>query len=314
MADTYKILGQKVTDDYVATIIDNGVTTASTKVESLIYQVPTNTQASISSIQVLNSGSAANYDLSFVKQADVASSSSTVNTTTTTTSGSVVDRLTVIAGNGFPSTSRYGYSDDNGLTWTYGYDASLSVLNGAPTPVLGVGGVWITANTTSILSSTNGLSWTEASYSSLGLSVSFNSSTINVSLANNQIFITNPETSAYIVGNAGMGWVQGTFNANSTFGATTVVFDPNASQYVATGYARRVYKSNFSTTGWNQQTQTFGISMGDYLGSMAYGNGVYWATQQSGGTRYKFRSYDAVTWSEISAEPAGIINIVFVNY
>ena len=72
MTDTYKILGQGLSGDLLAP--------GSTVRKATVYEVPENTKAAVSAINITNSGDEeVTYDLAFVKDADVSLETENVN-------------------------------------------------------------------------------------------------------------------------------------------------------------------------------------------------------------------------------------------
>lgn len=100
MAESYKILGQTLTGELA---LDN-----STVKEVIAYEVPANTQASISAIEITNSDVAnQTYKLAFVKDAEVDTAATNVSYTVGTTTPVFVTM-----------DFKKAYSLDNGVTWS----------------------------------------------------------------------------------------------------------------------------------------------------------------------------------------------------
>lgn len=150
MAENYKILGQESALSLAGGTINQA---------NVVYTVPENTQASISSISVINNGTAANYSLGIVKAEDVSTSYATED---------YVNYI-VYGGGGIV------YYSFNGTVW---YQASGTPPN-LPTSsaVRGVYGGgrfvlarWVYNDFVYVVHSSDGISWSEFSVLSAGTS------------------------------------------------------------------------------------------------------------------------------------------------
>lgn len=82
MADTYKILGQSLSDGAAPTEILDGIVISSIPEDTVVYEVPEATQSSVSSIVITNTSSnEKSYSLSFVKESDKSQSVEEIDTT-----------------------------------------------------------------------------------------------------------------------------------------------------------------------------------------------------------------------------------------
>lgn len=146
MADTYKILGQSLTGELA---LDG-----STAKEVVVYEVPANTQASISAIEITNSDAAnQTYKLAFVKDDEVDTAVTNVDYFV----GSIENKFLAVDFLG-----RIAYSS-NGLEWTV---SSTGVSNAQhKTICIGNSKAIIASNATyPVLYSEDGVSWTQSNY------------------------------------------------------------------------------------------------------------------------------------------------------
>lgn len=151
MADTYKILGQGLAGA-VKPLGSSFVTE-----EALIYEVPENKKAAVSSIHIVNSSSAnQNYRLSFVPKDDVPS------TIQDTTYQDQIDVVKIIQSNTYNSTISY---TSDGISWNFTNHGFYNGPISENDPIF-LNGVWYASYSPNYYSyryfkSTNGVDWTE---------------------------------------------------------------------------------------------------------------------------------------------------------
>jgi hypothetical protein len=306
MADNYKILAQ----DTASSIEENSGETQA----NILYTVPENTQASISSISLINTAEEnVEYSLGVIKAEDVESSANIESTS----SINIINSQAFVMATGFGSSSLLLYSED-GITWT---QTSLPIAPESSGIVFG-DNKFIQVSRFSSSVSSNGLDWqlggslpnslyytevafgngtfvtiptsdfaTLALYSSDG-GASWNSSPLPISPNNGIAFGDNKFV---VVAGGGS-------SAYSADGITwTVSQMPSSSNWksIAYGDGKFVVAGGFNSAAAAYSTDgiswiSTGMPYASDWDSIAYGNGKFVAVSYLGGLAY---SDDGINWS-----------------
>jgi hypothetical protein len=262
MTDTYKVLGQALTGELAL----DGTTVK----ETVVYQVPAGTKASVSAIEITNSDvSSQTYKVAFVPSDDVASAVSNVEYPDP--NGYTANRFTALAYNGGSL-----YSDD-GITW---------VATNAPEyqwTSIAFGDkkfVAIAANSNVAAYSTDGITWTETN---LPASVRW----LTVTYGNGKfVAVSQDDGSAYSTD--GITWTYVPFVTNFwsvTYGNGKFVAVPAGSNAAA-------YSENGIT--WTLST----LPYTEIWFALSFGNGKF--VSVASGTSLAAYSTDGITWTASS--------------
>jgi hypothetical protein len=269
MTDTYKILGQELTGGLAL----DGETVK----ETILYEVPENTQASISTIQITNSDvSSQTYKLAFVKDSEVEEAYTDVEYTT----GTVVNRF--LASN---ITNNILYSED-GLSWTE-TSQDISIM-----PLLAYG------NETFVAVFPNNI----AGYSSDG--INWNTTTLPLTspqwnsliYAGNKFVAISNQNNRIVYSEDGVSWSEATnldgFNKSIAYGDGKFVFLRTGSDGNSVPIIQ--YTENFLSTLVPQFPQDF-----VNWNSIAYGSGKFVAVRSDSGSATNQVAYseDADNWN-----------------
>jgi uncharacterized protein (DUF697 family) len=262
MTDTYKVLGQALTGDLAL----DGTTVK----ETVVYQVPAGTKASVSAIEITNSDVASQtYKVSFVKADEV--------------STAVVNAPYDVEIPGFvavpdSTTNKAAYSTD-GITWTDG-----NVIGFSLDSVAYGNGKFVVASFGSNESaySTNGITWTQTTLPS-----SQNWSGITYGNEKFVIVANNSDQAAYSTD--GINWTASTLPSSSSW--RHVAYGNNRFVVVCTSSSESAY----STDGITWTATSTGYASFDNL---VYGNDKFVALlYESSNALY---STDGITWTQIN--------------
>jgi len=305
MTDTYKILGQSLAGELAL----DGTTVK----ESIVYQVPANTQAAVSAIEITNSNAAnKNYNVAFVTAADVASASTNISYTsakyvavnafpandkgaystngttwTVITMPSVANRTALAYGAGKFVAPNYGsnvvdYSED-GITWS---SSTMPATKDWKSVVFADGkfvAIAQTANQSAVAYSTNGVNWSSGSNWSAVINWT------SIVYGNGKFLaIATENTSQVAYSSDGINWNAAFLNSPGdryalAYGAGKFVTLKQGSD-----------EGSYSSDGINWTAFNTPVS-GNWI-SMTYGNGKFVAVENAG--RKAVYSTDGITWTQ----------------
>lgn len=275
MADTYKILGQALTGSLS---LDN-----STVKEEIVYEVPENTQASISAIEITNSDIAnQTYRLSFVKNAEVEDAYTSIPYTTYINQPNIV-----VVGSGNP----YALSTQNGTTWTRStlpYDTWwVSIAYGNGRYIVG------SAAMNNVASSQDGITWTL--YATIP-----NGNIETIVYENGMFFAVGAGQISYSTD--GLNWYSAIIPWDSWYTAT---YGNGKFVAITSSSSGIAYSSN--GTYWTQTWLPYAANWR----SIAYGNGRFIATAAY--DTAMVTSTDGVNWSMLVGG-GGFMGYNFITY
>jgi hypothetical protein len=337
MTDTYKILGQGLSGDLLAP--------GSTVRKATVYEVPENTKAAVSAINITNSGDEeVTYDLAFVKDADVSLETENVNVNIYNFKGFVVHA----------SGSSGKYSAD-GATWqditfpgsTSSHSRKVVYGNGRYVAMSydmnsmgGPGTNWST--------SVDGLNWTTISNLN-------NNSPKSMKFINNKFFTLFDYNSTIVTSEDGLTWTTISPQYESA-GMNNIIANDiaygNGMYVLIDNMSGDIYYSS-DLVSWTRKSinvssyRAITFAIGKFLAVGGYGfayseNGIDWTTYASpasesggvsvvygggkfvvnGGSGYPYGtvvySVDGINWSSASHSDAGgnfmtIGNIIYAN-
>lgn len=270
MAETYKILGQKLTGELA---LDN-----STAKEVIVYEVPANTQASISAIEITNS-SAFNqtYKLSFVKDAEVSQANANLQYSLNTT----IDVAVAVSNGGNPS-----LRSTDGSSWqNVVIDNSNNLYDWR---AVGYGdGMFVAFATGNIMPgataySADGITWT------IGSGLNFSGT--SVAYGNGVFVVVGSDTVGSAHSFDGINWFNNIdLNPNSSFRFNKVAYGDGVFVAIPINYNENRILYSYDGITWNQ---SFIFSSGNW-DSITYGNDKFVAFSNEGMGAY---SYDGINW------------------
>lgn len=306
MTDTYKVLGQALTGELA---IDD-----STVKETIAYEVPAGTKASVSAIEITNSDAASQtYKLAFVPNAEVDTASTSVELITGEISHTFLansSRLNAISADGITwTTSDFPFSN----SWVVEYLNDKFI------------GISVSSNTNAIVYSTDGITWTQTSVPSTDgnlVSITYGGNKFVLIGINGDIFysvdginwtdttlplsrewralaygdgkfvLTAFNSDSFAYSTDGINWTAGTMPTSTTWSDLTYA----DGKFVAISNSTVVA---YSTNGisWTQAT----MPLNAYWTSITYGNGKFVAvallSSSFGSTDAAAYSTDGINWT-----------------
>ena len=238
MTDTYKVLGQALTGDLAL----DGTTVK----ETVVYEVPAGTKASVSSVEITNSDVASQtYKVAFVPSADVSSSTTTLNyNVQTLTDGFVTTAF---------ESSLSAYSTD-GINWT---ETTMPQFGNWRTAYGNGKFVSVSGSSNVAAYSTNGVTWTQTTLPS---SLSW-----RTPVYGNGTFITFAYgSSTFAYSTDGITWASGTMPSSRNWTAAAygnnkfvvLAYGTNIAAYSPDGIDNWTEATLPDTTNWT--TITYG--------------------------------------------------------
>lgn len=276
MSDTYKILGQALTGDLA---LDN-----STVKETIVYEVPTNTQSAVSTIQITNSSpNSQTYRLSFVKDSEVEAAYADIQYSIST-----ISKLFIfLVQNDFDTM----YAED-AVNWTAGSSLPRDVSNVSWRGTAYGNGILVAPISDVLFYTTDGINWSSTS-------VPLGSYTSSNTVYGNGKFI-------YIAGNN-----QSAVSENGITWTIVSLPTPNHPYYniewkaIAYGNGRFVAiadgtNSIYSDDGINWYTAQFPGDLTADWGPVVYGDGKFLVLGQRISTNQTFIAYstDGTAWNQ----------------